>query len=261
MTRRLSVMSTILLVLSMTIPVHAAETIPVWAGKIGKQSPPGKLEKLNASGKEFHAILTEQTTKFPHGHILILHGARQNPNWAFVIKPLLQSLPQHGWSTLSIQMPGPDKDASEKDYAKLLEQSTAHILAAQGMLKEKKAPKIILVGYGLGARMAVDWLSKTPDPSINALILISMADGDKDSGLDSNTDLLKIKIPILDIFGGHDPVRIKRAARERMRERHKLKQYRQLEITGADQNYSHQEDELVKRIRGWLNRILKIKNP
>jgi len=259
----LSFLGCILFILSLAVPAIAANDLPVWAGKIAKQSPPGKLEKLNASGKDFFAILTEQVTRSPQGYILILHGARQNPDWAFVIKPLRQLLPRHGWSTLSAQLPEPARKASKKDYVKLLEQSTAHILAAQEMLREKKANKIILIGYGLGAQMAVDWLSKTPDPAIDALILISMTDGSKDSGLDSNADLLKIKVPVLDIIGGLDPAHIKRAARERMQKSNEReqKQYRQIEITGANQNYSHQEDELVKRMRGWLNKTLKIKKP
>lgn len=260
---RLSVLVGMLYITSMTGPVIAAQDKPVWATKIEKQSPPGKLEKLNASGKDFFAILTEQVTRYPKGYILILHGIRQNPDWAFVIKPLRQNLPRYGWSTLSAQLPEPGEKATKKDYTKLLEQSTAYILAAQGLLKEKKAGRIVLIGYGLGAQMAVDWLSKTPDPAIDALILISMADDNKDSGLDSNADLLKIKAPVLDIIGELDPARIKRAARERMQKSNEQEQeqYRQLEITGANQNYSHQGDELVKRIRGWLNKTLKIKKP
>ncbi len=238
------------LLLMMSAAVHAAE--PDWTMAVHLHSPSTKIEKLDATGKEIYALLKQQGTKGAVGHVLILHGARQNPDWKDVIRPLRLALPDYGWTSLSIDMPAVALEASDKSYTELLERATASILSAQGYLQDAGARRIVLIGYGLGARMAVDWLSKTPQPSIKALVLISMADGSLNSGIDSNQDLLNITIPILDIYAEHDSSNILQAAAERYRNRVRLAPYRQLEIHSANQYYNQQNDELIKRIRGWL---------
>jgi len=232
---------------------------PDWAQQVSRTPASGKLEQLNAGGKSFYAIISERIGRLTKGHILILHGHRQHPDWADVIKPVRMMLPKYGWNTLSIELPRASKEASDKEFISLLDQSTARMLAAQALLQGKGNENIIVLAYGLGARMAVEWLSKTPRSPVNALILISMADGKKESGLDSNTDLRVIKIPLLDIIAEHDSKQVRMAAIERYRSHSKNQQYRQLEILAADQYYKQHEAELVKRIRGWLEIILKAK--
>lgn len=232
--------------------VQAAE--PDWTMAVHLNSPSTKIEKLDAAGKEIYSLLKQHGTKDPAGHVLILHGARQNPDWKDIIRPLRLALPNYGWTSLSIEMPAIALEATDKSYSQLLEQATASILSAQGYLQDAGAKRIVLIGYGLGARMAVDWLSKTPQPSIKAMVLISMADGTPGSGLDTNKDLLdiNINIPILDIYAEHDSSSVLKAAAERYRNRVRLTPYRQLEIYSANQYYSQQDEELIKRIRGWL---------
>lgn len=247
-----------LILTSLTGPCRAAEPAD-WTKQITRESSTGKIEKLNAGGQEFLAVQTEQSGKKAKGQAIILHGYGQHPNWADVIKPLRTLLPKSGWSTLSIELPQAGKEAGEKEYAQLTEQSTSRILAAEAMLQGKETKKIIMIAYGLGARMAVDWLSKTPQPSVSALVIISMAGETKNSELKSNTDLLAIKIPVLDIIAENDTARVLSAALERRLQQSKMKQYRQLEIIAANPFYNQQEDELVKRIRGWLKVTFKPK--
>jgi pimeloyl-ACP methyl ester carboxylesterase len=158
---------------------------------------------------------------------------------------------------LSIELPQVKDTASDENHAAMLDQASTHILSAQAFLQNKGAKRIILIAYGLGARMAVDWLSKTPQSAVQALVLISMADGKQDSGIDSNQELLKIKIPVLDIYAEHDALKVIQAATERKHYRSQMQQYRQLEIIAADQYYSQLETELVKRVRGWLRLTFK----
>jgi hypothetical protein len=237
-------------------PAHASAEPPEWSQSANRLAPDSKLEKLNAAGKTFHALQLEPGTADNTGHILLLHDARQHPDWPQVIRPLRLALPKFGWTTFSIELPDAEQQVSDKHYAELLDQATAHILAAQGQLQDMGARRIVIIAYGLGARMAVDWLSKTPQSSVSALVLISMADGESNSGIDSNQDLIKIKIPVLDIYAEHDAVKVLKAADERRRQRGRMAEYRQLEIFAADQYYSRQEDELIKRIRGWLKRTI-----
>ncbi|NOY67488.1 MAG: DUF3530 family protein [Gammaproteobacteria bacterium] len=232
-----------------------------WSKQDSFIKAPETLQKLNAGSETFLAAFSEQTTVEPKGYMLILHGNRQHPDWADVIKPLRTRLPDYGWTTLSIELPLADKEAKEKDYLSLLDKSAARILAAQSFLQSKESGDIIVIAYGLGARMAVDWLSKTPQPPVSALIIISMAGGAKDSGLDSNTDLQKVNVPILDIYAENDTTNVLKAVKDRRKHRSKILDFRQIEIIAADQFYKYQEDEIIKRIRGWLKVTFKTKKP
>jgi len=236
-----------------------AEDPSDWSSQMSLLNSSSKLEKLDAAGESFFGVLNEETTSTSKGHMLILHGHHQHPDWADVIRPIRTLLPKHGWATLAIEMPLAGKEAREKDYIALKDKSTARILAAQTLLQSKGSKNIIVIAYGLGARMAVDWLSKTPQSPVTALIIISMGDGMKDGGLDSNTDLLKVNIPILDIYAENDESYVLKAAKDRTKQRSSIKNYRQLEILATDQFYSHHEDEIIKRIRGWLNVTYKTK--
>ena len=58
---------------------------------------------LDAAGHEFLSIYTEADE--PKGAVLILHGRGFHPDWADTINPLRVGLIEHGWNTLSIQLP------------------------------------------------------------------------------------------------------------------------------------------------------------
>jgi pimeloyl-ACP methyl ester carboxylesterase len=246
--------SALLLIMSVS-GIQAAE--PDWANKLDPQTAGGQINKLNSAGEEVMTIMTGHSSPYHLGHVLILHGARQNPNWPDVIRPLRLALPKHGWSTLSLQMPVITPAMNATEHQKLMEKATAHIVAAISNLQQQQNKRIVLLGYGTGASMAVEWLSKTPQPNVAALIAISMTD-DSNSGFNSNADLLNIRVPVLDVIGGIDQPAVIAAARERFRQRRKLKQYRQITIAGAHHDYRHHEDELAKRIRGWLHHALNI---
>ena len=232
-----------------------------WTVQIDRQTPPATLEKLSASGQDFLGAFSAHNGRHLNGYVLLLHGANQHPAWPAVVNPLRLALPKYGWSTLSIELPELTGKPNEKNLVVLLDKASTHILAAQTFLQNKGAKRIVVVAYDLGARMAVDWLSKTPQSAVNALVLISMADGEKDSDIGSNMNLLKIDIPILDIFAEHDSPRVIAAASERKHYRTRLRHYRQLEIYAADQYYSQLYSELIKRVRGWLKLIFTKPKP
>lgn len=245
-----------LILLSLTSP-PAWSGSPDWTALLDNQQPYANLVSLKAAGNEFYGAFTPSSAAKTHGYVLLLHGASQHPAWPAVINPLRLALPGYGWNALAIELPEVSGEANDEKFSSLLDQAADHLTAGQAFLENKGAKKIVIVAYGLGARMAVDWISKTSPPDIQALALISMADGSKDSGIDSNTELFKISIPVLDIFAEHDSPAVKTAAAERYQHRERMTAYRQLEIDAADPYYSQLDSELVKRLRGWLQLTLK----
>ena len=65
----------------------------------------GEPVHLDAGGRSFLAIHTEADDDGPRRAVIVLHGRGFHPDWAEVAAPLRVELPEHGWETLSLQMP------------------------------------------------------------------------------------------------------------------------------------------------------------
>jgi pimeloyl-ACP methyl ester carboxylesterase len=228
---------------------------PMWADSLADE-----LDQVDAAGTTIYMLTRQHGSVRGLGYALIVHGAGQHPDWQTLIRPLRQKLPDYGWSTVSVEMPDSTNDNGNPDYPALISTSAAHFEAALNHLKSVGAERIVVIGYGMGARLAVNWVSQATPPEVKAIIMISMKDGEAQSGLDSNMDMVKLNIPILDIIADNDNPSVVEASKERLRYRLQLPQYRQLLIYAADQYYSQQEEELIKRIRGWLKQTFEKKD-
>jgi len=253
--------NSIILLTLLPVNLLAAEKMMAkepWAQSISMKQSPGMLETISAGSQQVTMVWLKQQGK-ANGSIILLHDINQNPDWQYVIKPLRTTLPRFGWTSISVPLPAIPEGADDKVLVSKLSQLGASIQAASTLAQSKTKGKVILLGYGTAARLAVSWLSKTPDPAIAALIIVSMPNGKTDSSLKSNNELLSIKIPVLDLIAEKDKPAVLLAAKDRWQQRSQLKQYRQIEINATGQFYSQQEDELVKRIRGWLTKTFNKK--
>lgn len=235
-----------------------------WREQIEPSLMVGDALSLKADGTEFLALFTENTAKQTLGGAIILHGSGVHPAWPDVIEPLRVNLAEHGWHTLSLQMPILANDARLQDYEPLLDEVPARIQAGITFLKGKGINNIVLIGHSLGNVMAVYYLSKTDDPSVKAFVAIAFGPGiPSKAKMDSYAHLSKITIPILDIYGSEDL-----AANLRTINKRKLvaknagnKKYTQVKIEGANHFFTNMDDVLTKRIRGWLKRYAPKTNP
>ncbi|MEE9395602.1 MAG: DUF3530 family protein, partial [Methylococcales bacterium] len=75
----------------------------------------GEIVWLNGKTR-FLALLTDSATKKSRGAVVMLHGMGKNPNTYDVIRPLRTRLPEHGWITLSLQMPLREIGVEIEDY-------------------------------------------------------------------------------------------------------------------------------------------------
>ncbi len=217
----------------------------------------GEPVRLQAGDLDFLAIHAPANRGSPRGAVILLHGMGANPDWTDVIQPLRSELPEHGWETLSLQMPVASTDAPSKAYLALIPEAGPRIGAAVSFLKQGGVSNMVLIGHSLGARMGAEYLAQGAVPEIRAFVAIGMS-ARKDRPNSGTLGALQgIGIPVLDIYGSRDLDSVLQSAPARAAAARKANnaEYRQTEIAGADHFFHGLEDTLVARVNAWLSRF------
>ena len=228
-----------------------------WEEQIVPSLLVGEAVKLKADGLEFLALYAEHTTEKALGAAIILHGMGVHPAWPDITDPVRMALPDHGWQTLSLQMPILANDVTEeKTYAPLFDEVPARIQAGVDFLKSKGIKNIVISGHSIGNVMALHYLSKQPDPAVKAMIAVAGGPGyKKDPRTDIAGNFSKVNIPYLEIYGSEDEKRIHDAVKERAGIARKSgKKYTEIKVAGANHFFTGMQETLIKRMRGWLSK-------
>lgn len=225
-----------------------------WQTQIVDSLMVGEAITLQAGTTDFLALYAESTTPKTRGGIILLHGIGVHPAWPDVIEPLRTELPDHGWATLSLQMPILPNEATVKDYVPLLDEAPARIQAGIAFLRSKKIKNIAIVAHSLGAAMASAFLADNPNSGVRAFVGIGMGYSDADLRLDNSVAIARLKLPVLDIYGSRDLESVRRHAAKRLTAANKSsnKRYTQIKVDGADHFFNGMDNLLVKRVHGWL---------
>jgi pimeloyl-ACP methyl ester carboxylesterase len=225
--------------------------------KLAEEVQQGEVLWLDAKGEKFLALLIKQTNDKAQGAVIILHGMGGHADWPQTISPVRKALPEHGWTTLSIQLPVIAPKNQVEDYGKTLERAAERIKAAIRLLHKHKFRNIVAIGHSFGAASVLSYLEKEKEQEIISLVAIGLQDY---AFLKPPIDLLglikKSKIPVLDIYGSRDfKEAIDQAADRRLAaKKGDNRKYDQIEIEGADHYFTKLEEVLIKRIRGWMNK-------
>lgn len=228
-----------------------------WEEQIVPSLLVGEEVKLKAAGTEFLGLYAEPTTEQVHGGVILLHGIGVHPAWPDVIDPLRMQLPDYGWHTLALQMPILPNEATEADYAPLFDEVPTRIQAGVDFLKAKGIKNVVIIGHSMGVTMAHYYLAKKPDPVVRAMVCASCGPGHPDDPrMDSLANFRKISLPYLDIYGSLDIDRVLSTTPKRVRIAKQMKHtnYSQRKIEGANHFYTGMQDELIKMVRGWLQK-------
>lgn len=211
------------------------------------------------AGHEFLSIFTEAETDTPKGAVIIMHGRGYHPNWPELVYPLRTSLPQHGWHTLSIQMPVLDTSASFYDYMEIVDEAHPRIDAAIDFLQQQGIESIILLAHSCSVHMAVDWLHRHPDTDTSGFIGIGMGSTDKGQPMRQPFPLQSIKIPLLDIRGEYDYPAVKRNAPRRWKniQRAGNPLSAQRVVKDARHYFTDHSDALLLEVVSWLDSVHK----
>ena len=227
-----------------------------WAEQIVEGLIDGEAVWLEAGGARFLAIYTPPAGE-PRGGVVVLHGMGAHPDWPEVVHPLRARLPERGWATLSVQLPVLPNEARPEDYAPLLDAAAPRIAAAVRWLRGRGHTPVALAGHSLGAAMGVRFLARRPDAGVFAFVAVglpSRAGGAKAGTLEA---LRKVRVPVLDLYGGLDLPGVVADARRRLAALAAAgaEGSRQVRIEGADHFFDGFEDELVAQVDGWLRRV------
>jgi alpha/beta superfamily hydrolase len=226
-----------------------------FADEIAKTRYLGKMVWLEAEGQKFLGLYTETEKKDNKGAVIILHDQGGHPNQLQLIKSLRSFLPEHHWSTLSLQMPLREMDASAADYYALFPEALARIQAGINYLQDNKTETIVVAGYGLGAMMAA-YAQSEKAADIKAMVLISLGVPDtQDKSAQTLEFIKKITLPMLDIYADRDLAAVIESARDRRLAAKENAAYRQVKIGEEDHLFQHDEGLVVKRIYSWIERV------
>ena len=63
--------------------------------------------------QSFYGLFLPGRSGQPQGGVLILHDLEQHGHWPVLVGPLRETLPDHGWATLAIELPAPYRATSQ----------------------------------------------------------------------------------------------------------------------------------------------------
>jgi hypothetical protein len=227
-----------------------------WKTHLSKNIKFGQAIDLEAEESNFFAIYNKQNLLHEKGSVILLHDKAGHPDWKDVIKPLRIQLTDHGWNTLSIQMPLKTKLLKEKEEIDAFyKKANTRLDSAISFLKDKNSKSIFLIAYGSNSFAVLNYMNENPNRIINGLVLIGMASSTTENTIDI---LEKIKSPVLDIFGSKDfdSVILTAPQRQSAAKRGGNIYYAQRKIDYADHFFKTESETLVKRVHSWMVSII-----
>lgn len=232
-----------------------------FADSIKKTLAMGKMVWLEAEGKKFLGLYTETEKTTSKGVVIILHDMGGHPDQQQLIYGLRTFLPEHNWTTLSLQMPLREIGVKKEEYYALFPEALARIKAGIKYAKDNGAENVVVAAYGLGGLMGVYALNEQL-ADIKALVTISLPVPETEIKTAQTLEFIKkIKIPMLDIYGALDVPDVTESARDRRLAAKENNGYRQIKIDDEGHSYVHDEGLIVKRIYSWLGRVVEATNP
>ena len=216
----------------------------------------GEPVMLQAEGHDFLGIFMAAEGVPERGAAIILHGRGTHPDWGQVAGPLRTTLPAHGWTTLSLQMPVLGKEATYYDYLPVFSEAIPRIDAGIRYLREHGATRIAIIAHSCSVHMSMAWLEQRGDTGIDAYIGIGMGATDYRQPMPQPFPFDRIRVPLLNIYGSNDYPAVQRQA-ERLAtllpNMHPASS--QLQIAGANHYFEEYHEALAAGISPWLNSL------
>lgn len=180
--------------------------------------------------------------------LILAHGKGKGPAW-LVVDPVRKAVNEElGYHTLSLQMP--TGYANWRDYADAFPQAYQTIDQGIAFLRKKGVKKIFLFGHSMGSRMMSAYVATHPNAPIAGLIVAGCRNNGGEP-LACDLNLKKVKVPVLDIWGGAS---VKDVDSAYDRKGFVSDRYQQVEIDGANHRFEGYEEDLVSEVIDWLQK-------
>jgi len=209
---------------------------------------------LNAGGHEFLSIYMEAAEPAKRA-VLLIHGRGYHPDWENVTRPLRIGLTEHGWNTLSIQMPVLSKESKFYDYVPTFPEALPRIDAALAYLKAQGNEQLVMLAHSCGVHMAMAWIGANGSGAIDGFVGIGMGATDYRQPMLAPFPFAKLQVPVLDVYGALDYPAVLHGADGRSKAVQKQGQpaSRQIMLQDGDHYMREQDAVLLKTVSGWLN--------
>ena len=248
-------------------------------------SPVTGYQPLSVAGQNIDAAYMEENLGERHGAIVFFHDQGEAFESNGVITPLRHSLAEHGWSTLTLSFNLPfepnvmlsasleEKEASsadgrsdseEQDEGDSGAQATEEaggdmktdlppvpnldrVEAALAMLQAKGVDRVIFLGHGKGAELAIELLESQTFP-VAGLILVGLPE------IEVDDDFKGLEIPVLEVYGELGLLGVDKAVNQRraIMKRVAKTNYDVRRILGANHVFYGLEPMLLMTVRSWL---------
>lgn len=236
----------LLLLLLVTLSAQASDYAREkrWAEEITPTLVVGDAVYLKAMGHQFLSLYAP--AKHPKGAVVLVHGVGVNPDWG-LIGVLRSELPDHGYTTLSLQMPVLAANAKLEAYTRTFPEAAARIAAGVAYLRAHGYVHIALVSHSLGSRMSDYYLAHHPQAPLQTWIAIGMPS--------AYTATRKLHIPMLDLYGAEDLPAVKASAPARAKEIAHLPNSLQIQVPDTDHFFDGRDAQLVKIVSDFLDAL------
>ncbi len=183
--------------------------------------------------------------------VILAHGQGLGPD-ANVVGPLRRAIHETlGYHTLSLSMPtlsGNQSPDMFEAYESTFPDAYARIQAGIDFLKKDKGvEKVFLMGHSMGGRMTSAFLASHPDAPIAGFIGVGLLAGGKEP-LNTNLNLRKIKIPVIDVYAEND----RDAKAAEFRKPLVSNRFLQVPVPGATHDYKGYEKVVADAVNRWL---------
>ena len=234
------------------LPVHASAQADYsreqrWADEVAPSIVVGDPVRLELkSGRKFLAIYTAAPKAA--GGVIVVHGLGVHPDWG-LIGTLRSRLPEHGYATLSVQMPVLAAGVESERYPPLFPEAAERLAAGVAHLRGRGFEKVALVSHSMGARMSNYFLTHAAAAGVTAWVAIGVPA--------LVMEPAAVKVPVLDLYGEKDYAAVLGNAEKRVAVLRTIRGSAQVEVAGADHFFAGRQDELTRQVRLFLDRRLK----
>lgn len=214
----------------------------------------GDIVNLQAAGRGFIGIETSPESEVK-GTVLMVHGRGLHADWPKVTNPLRVGLVEHGWRTLSVQMPVLAKGALYSQYVPLFSEGTQRLDAALDYIKITHPGTISLLAHSCGVHMSMAWLKTNPDRPLLGMIGIGMGATDAGEEMAFEYPIKALKFPLTEIIGEFDYPTVRRTSKQRTALI--SDNFQQIELKDAGHYHEGVEDKLLETVASILDSQVK----